>query len=166
MNSSSLRLIAAVMLAAGTAPAQNGDKPGHDMAPPPAHWKIPAAPVVDAADAKATMALEEGFSLELVASEPMLKDPVALAFDGNGRIWVAEMTGYMPDIDGKLEESTHGRISVLEDTDGDGKADQHTVFLAPWRSWMPTRPSFSPTTRSSTRPPSSSTRRVRSRRAK
>jgi glucose/arabinose dehydrogenase/mono/diheme cytochrome c family protein/HEAT repeat protein len=129
MNASSLRLIAAVMLAAGTAPAQNGDKPGHDMAPPPAHWKIPAAPVVDAADARATMALEEGFSLELVASEPMLKDPVALAFDGNGRIWVAEMTGYMPDIDGKLEESTYGRISVLEDTDGDGAADKHTVFL-------------------------------------
>lgn len=109
--------------------AQKGDKPGHDMAPPPAHWKIPAAPVVSPADAAATMSLEEGFALDLVASEPMLKDPVALAFDGNGRIWVAEMVGYMPDIDGKMEDSTYGRFSVLEDTDGDGKADKHTVFL-------------------------------------
>ena len=76
-----------------------------------------------------TFALEEGFQLELVASDPMINDPVALAFDGNGRIWVAEMLGYMPDIDGKLEEETYGRISVLEDTDGDGRADRTTVFL-------------------------------------
>lgn len=109
--------------------AQNGDKPGHDMAPPPAHWKIPAAPVVKPEDSAATMKLEEGFELELVAAEPMVHDPVVLAFDGDGRIWVAEMLGYMPDIDGKLEESTYGRISVLEDTDGDGRADKHTVFL-------------------------------------
>lgn len=111
------------------AAAQNGDKPGHDMAPPPAHWKIPAAPVVPPEDSAATMRLEPGFELELVAAEPMVHDPVALAFDGDGRIWVAEMLGYMPDIDGKLEGSTFGRISVLEDTDGDGRADKHTVFL-------------------------------------
>jgi len=111
------------------AAAQNGDKAGHDMAPPPAHWKIPAAPVVKPEDSAAAMKLEAGFELELVAAEPMVHDPVVLAFDGDGRIWVAEMLGYMPDIDGKLEDSTYGRISVLEDTDGDGKADQHTVFL-------------------------------------
>jgi len=111
------------------AAAQNGDKPGHEMAPPPAHWKIPAAPVVPSEDSAATMKLEPGFELELVAAEPMVHDPVVLAFDGDGRIWVAEMLGYMPDIDGKLEGSTFGRISVLEDTDSDGRADKHTVFL-------------------------------------
>ena len=126
---SSLSIGIALQLTSILALAQQGDKEGHDMAPPPAHWKIPAAPVVSPADAPATFALEEGFELELVAAEPMIHDPVALAFDGNGRIWVAEMQGYMPDIDGKLEESTYGRISVLEDTDGDGKADKHTVFL-------------------------------------
>ena len=126
---SSLSIGIALHLTSVLAFAQQGDKEGHDMAPPPAHWKIPAAPVVSPADAPATFALEKGFELELVAAEPMLHDPVALAFDGNGRIWVAEMQGYMPDIDGKLEESTYGRISVLEDTDGDGKADKHTVFL-------------------------------------
>lgn len=122
-------LVLAASLLPVIAAAQNGDKAGHDMAPPPAHWKIPAAPVVKPEDSAATMRLEAGFELELVAAEPMVHDPVALAFDGDGRIWVAEMLGYMPDIDGKLEDSTYGRISVLEDTDGDGKADKHTVFL-------------------------------------
>ncbi|HRQ89476.1 MAG TPA: PQQ-dependent sugar dehydrogenase, partial [Bacteroidia bacterium] len=117
------------LFSAASLHAQEGDRPGHVMTPPPTHWKIPPAPVVPPGEAAATMALEEGFELSLVASEPMIHDPVALAFDGNGRIWVAEMMGYMPDIDGKLEESTYGRISVIEDTDGDGKADKHTVFL-------------------------------------
>ncbi len=109
--------------------AQQGDRPDHVMAPPPAYWKIPPAPVVPPDEAAATMTLEDGFVLELAAAEPMVHDPVALAFDADGRIWVAEMLGYMPDIDGKLEESTYGRIAVLEDTDGDGKADKRTVFL-------------------------------------
>lgn len=109
--------------------AQRGDREGHEMTPPPAHWKIPAAPVVTADKALATFDLAEGFSAELVAAEPMVHDPVALAFDGNGRIWVAEMRGYMPDIDGHGEDLPTGRISVLEDTDDDGVADRHTVFL-------------------------------------
>lgn len=108
---------------------QNGDREGHVMTPPPAHWEIPDAPVIKPGEALDTFAMESGFKLELVAAEPMIHDPVALAFDGNGRIWVAEMQGYMPDIDAKLEDETYGRISVLEDTDGDGKADKHTVFL-------------------------------------
>ncbi len=109
--------------------AQRGDREGHDMAPPPAHWKIPAAPVITADRAPATFAVAEGFAIELVAAEPMVHDPVALAFDGNGRVWVAEMRGYMPDIAGHGEDQPTGRISVLEDTDDDGVADRHTVFL-------------------------------------
>jgi len=99
------------------------------MTPPPPHWVIPPAPVVPADQARGTFRIEAGFELQLVAFDPMVQDPVALAFDGNGRIWVAEMKGYMPDIDAKLEASTYGRISVLEDTDNDGVADKHTVFL-------------------------------------
>lgn len=125
----SLFLILALAITGSPVRGQQGDREGHEMAPPPAHWKIPDAPVIPAEAAAATMALEEGFALELVAAEPMIHDPVALAFDGNGRIWVAEMRGYMPDIDGKLEEATYGRISVLEDTDNDGAVDKHTVFL-------------------------------------
>ena len=99
------------------------------MKPPPAHWKIPPAPVVSPEDAPKGFALEDGFRVELVAAEPMVHDPVALTFDGNGRMWVAEMRGYMPDIDGHKEMETYGRISILEDTDDDGRADKHTVFL-------------------------------------
>jgi len=125
------------VLAAGVLPlvgasrldAQNGDREGHVMTPPPEHWDIPPAPVLSPEEAKETMRLEKGFDLELVAAEPMVHDPVALAFDGNGRLWVAEMRGYMPDIEGEREDETFGRISVLEDTDGDGRADEHTVFL-------------------------------------
>ncbi len=120
---------AAVLLPFLPLAAQEGDRPGHVMTPPPAHWDIPPAPVVPADQAAETMTLEDGFQLDLVVSEPMVQEPVALAFDGMGRIWVAEMVGYMPDVDGKLEESTFGRISVLEDRDGDGKVDEHTVFL-------------------------------------
>lgn len=136
MTSLDLRLsliqcLGAILLAGSGLPllAQNGDRDGHVMTPPPAHWVIPPAPVVPADQARATFTIESGFELELVASDPMVQDPVALAFDGNGRIWVAEMKGYMPDIDAKLEASTYGRISILEDTNNDGVADKHTVFL-------------------------------------
>lgn len=109
--------------------AQRGDRKGHDMQPPPAHWKIPPAPVLTAERAIKSLAVEDGFEVELVAAEPMIHDPVALAFDGNGRIWVAEMRGYMPNIDGKGEDVENGRIVVLEDTDNDGSIDKSTVFL-------------------------------------
>jgi hypothetical protein len=41
--------------------------------------------------------------IELVASEPMVQDPVVITFDGDGRLWVVEMRGFMPDIDGNGE---------------------------------------------------------------
>lgn len=121
--------LALAIIPTGLSVAQNGDREGHVMNPPPAEWDIPDAPVLSPEKAAESIDLEKGFELDLVAAEPMVHDPVALTFDGSGRIWVAEMRGYMPDIDGKLEDETYGRISVLEDTDGDGKADKHTVFL-------------------------------------
>ncbi len=75
-----------------------------------------------------TFKLAPGFRIELVASEPLVEDPVAVAFDPDGRIWVVEMRGFMPDVDGKGEDQPVGRIVVLEDTDGDGKMDKRTVF--------------------------------------
>lgn len=72
---------------------------------------------------------EANMEVELVASEPLVQDPVALTFDEQGRLWVVEMRGYMSDIDGKEETIRNGRISVLEDVDGDGKMDKSTVYL-------------------------------------
>lgn len=73
--------------------------------------------------------LKEGFEIECVASEPLLDSPVAMTFDGEGRIWVVEMPGYMRDIDGRDEKLPDGRIVVLEDTDHDGRMDTRNIFI-------------------------------------
>jgi mono/diheme cytochrome c family protein/glucose/arabinose dehydrogenase len=77
----------------------------------------------------ATFVLEPGLKIQLVAAEPMVQDPVVITFDEDGRLWVVEMRGFMPDIDGVGEKEPVGRISVLEDTDGDGKMDISTIYL-------------------------------------
>ncbi|TVP44668.1 MAG: dehydrogenase [Mongoliibacter sp.] len=76
-----------------------------------------------------TFQLEEGFEIQLVANEPMVQDPIFLTFDEDGRLWVVEMRSFMPDIDGIGESLPLGRISVLEDTNGDGAMDKSTVYL-------------------------------------
>jgi mono/diheme cytochrome c family protein len=73
--------------------------------------------------------IEEGFELEVLASEPLLEAPVTLDFDNQGRMWVAEMRGYMQDLEGTGEHDPNGRIVILEDIDKDGVADHAKVFL-------------------------------------
>lgn len=73
--------------------------------------------------------VEDGFELRLIAAEPLLKAPVSLDFDNKGRVWVVEMTGYMPNLEGIGEEEPNGRISILEDINKDGVADRVKVFL-------------------------------------
>lgn len=73
--------------------------------------------------------LQPGYRLELVASEPMIHEPVAIAWDGNGRMFVAEMNTYMQDINGTGQMARVCTIKRLEDTDGDGKMDKSVVFI-------------------------------------
>ena len=73
--------------------------------------------------------LPKGYHMELVASEPMIKDPVAITWDGNGRMYVAEMLTYMKDADATGERLPWSRIMLLEDTNNDGKMDKSTVFV-------------------------------------
>ncbi len=73
--------------------------------------------------------IEAGFKLDLVAAEPLLVAPVAMSFDDEGRIWVAEMPSYMANMEGKGEDDPNGSIKILEDRDGDGIMDHTTVFL-------------------------------------
>ncbi|SIO36817.1 DUF7133 domain-containing protein [Chitinophaga niabensis] len=73
--------------------------------------------------------LPPGYKLQLVASEPMIKEPVAIAWDGNARMYVAEMRTYMQDINGTGENEPVCRISLLEDTNGDGAMDKSSVFI-------------------------------------
>lgn len=70
-----------------------------------------------------------GFKIELVACEPLIQSPVVTQVAPDGKLWVVEMRGFMAAMDGKGEELPVGRVSVLEDTDGDGRMDKSTVFV-------------------------------------
>ncbi|MBA3272844.1 MAG: hypothetical protein H0T11_03100, partial [Chthoniobacterales bacterium] len=70
--------------------------------------------------------LPPGFEIQLVASDPDIRKPMNLAFDARGRLWVTE-TGLYP-MPAKDEASKKDSIKILEDTNGDGKADKITVF--------------------------------------
>ena len=74
------------------------------------------------------MQLPSGYRLEPVLTEPQIAEPVMIAFDGDGRMYVAEMRTYMMDADGTGEQEPVSRVSRHEDTDGDGVYDRHTVF--------------------------------------
>ncbi len=112
-----------------TAIAQQGDNKGASMDPVVPEKLIPPSPVLTVDQALKSFQLAPGFTIEAVAAEPLVEEPVCLDFDAAGRIWVCEMKGYMPDIDGKGESIPEGRIVILEDTNNDGKADKRTVFL-------------------------------------
>jgi mono/diheme cytochrome c family protein len=73
--------------------------------------------------------LPPGFSVQLVASEPMVQEPVGMAWDGNGRLFVAEMNTYMIDASATGEYEPLSRIKLLEDTNYDGRMDKATVFI-------------------------------------
>jgi len=90
-------------------------------------------------DALNAFEAEPGFSVTLVAAEPLTMDPVAIAFDEHGRLFVAEGRDYPV---GSPDGRPLGVIAMLEDTDGDGRMDRRTEFatgllfpngVMPWR---------------------------------
>ena len=95
--------------------------------PPPAEPPYESIALTPS-EAIAAMELQPGYSLELVVAEPHVEEPVMIAFDGNGRMFVAEMRTYMQDIDATGEMEPVSRVSMHEDTDGDGTYDRHTVY--------------------------------------
>ena len=62
-------------------------------------------------------------------ADPVIEDPGQIAFDGNGRMFVAELRGYVQTLDGVDLVPPVGRISMHEDADNDGVYDTHTVFV-------------------------------------
>lgn len=95
---------------------------------------MPRIPHTDPANAPKTFRLASGFQLEVVATEPLVSDPVAACFDEFGRMFVAEMHGYpFSQEPTRLNPSGGGKedagvIRLLEDTNGDGKMDRSVVF--------------------------------------
>lgn len=87
----------------------------------------------DPSSALKTIQVPEGFRVELVAAEPLIRDPVAFDWDAAGRLWVVEMGGYPNGVDDGNSDSeprrTNGRIRVLVDQNGDGQYDSATTFL-------------------------------------
>jgi hypothetical protein len=73
--------------------------------------------------------LQPGYRLELVLADPVIEDPAEIYFDGNGRMFVAEIRGYMQDADATGQLDPIGRISLHTDTDNDGVYDRHSIFV-------------------------------------
>ncbi|MCF2488414.1 PVC-type heme-binding CxxCH protein [Dyadobacter sp. CY347] len=80
-------------------------------------------------DALAKLKVPEGYKIELFASEeefPDLAKPMQMSFDNKGRLWIATMPSYPHYKPG--DSKPNDKIIILEDTNGDGKADKQTVF--------------------------------------
>lgn len=92
---------------------------------------LPRYPAVEPKDAISTWQVKKGFHLELAANEPQVRSPIAISYDEHGRMFVCEMIDYseMRDVTPHL-----GRVSMLEDKDGDGHFETSTVFAddLPW----------------------------------
>ena len=86
-------------------------------------------PIRTPEESTALIELPPGYRADAIASEPDIEEPVWIAWDANGALYVAEMNSYMQDAHGTgTKETKNGRIKRLEDTDGDGIMDRVTVF--------------------------------------
>lgn len=124
-------IVCLVLLALLSAPAlgQKGDRRND---PQTENWKqfnLPVAAVLSPDEGLASLKVAPGFRVELFAAEPLVEDPVAIAWDERGRMYVVEMRAFMPNVDGGGELDPIGRVVVLLDEDRDGRADRHVVFV-------------------------------------
>ncbi len=97
-------------------------------------------PPLEPQQALATIAVPGDLRVELVAAEPLVMDPIDIAWGPDGRLWVVEMGDYPRGLDDRGQPG--GRVRFLEDIDGDGRYDRSTLFLdrlpfpttvMPWR---------------------------------
>lgn len=96
--------------------------PNYERRDPPPKLQEPLTPQ----QSMSLMQVPVGFELQLFASEPMVINPIFMNWDEKGRLWVIETVDYPNEV----EDNDIGddRIKILEDTNGDGKADKVTVF--------------------------------------
>src|SRR5688572_20357080 len=125
------RLRAIVVIVAAAAVTGYGYQTSQPNRPwPPELQKVGRdSPVLAPADAVKTFFMPPGYRVEVVASEPLVQDPVAIEWDPQGRLWVVEMPGFVPELQAPEPNlDPVGRVVVLEDTNRDGVMDKRTVF--------------------------------------
>ena len=86
--------------------------------------ELPRIAPLEPAEALKSFEIHPDFRIELVAAEPLVRDPIAMAFDEAGRMYVVEMRGYS-----EQREENLGEVRRLEDTDGDGVYDHVTTYV-------------------------------------
>lgn len=79
-------------------------------------------------EAAASFQVPEGFQVEVVAAEPDVQNPIGMAWDAQGRLWIAENYTYA-EHEQRFDRSLRDRVLYFEDTDGDGRPDKRNVFL-------------------------------------
>jgi putative membrane-bound dehydrogenase-like protein len=94
------------------------------LAPTSDDLQLRRVPPMSPQEALASFEVADGFRIDLVAAEPLVVDPVAMAFDEHGRLYVVEMRDYS-----ELDQARLGRVRLLTDEDGDGRFDRSTVFV-------------------------------------
>ena len=125
---SRMRIIV-LILAAAAATIYGQSSPANRPWPPDVQKVSDDSPALSPEDALKTFYMPPGYRLELVASEPLVQDPIVMDWDLQGRLWVVEMPGFVPDLQAPEPfMEPIGKIVVLEDTNHDGRMDKRTVF--------------------------------------
>ena len=86
--------------------------------------RLPLSP----AEALTSLVVEPGYRVDLIAAEPLVQSPVAIAFDDRGRMYVVENRGYPDPLEGEPASPPQGVVALLSDTDGDGRYDKRADF--------------------------------------
>src|SRR4026207_1898838 len=125
---SKLRIVTLLIVAA-PATGYGQSSPSNRQWPPEVQKVSDESPALSPEEALKTFYMPPGYHLELVASEPLVQDPIVMDWDPQGRLWVVEMPGFVPDLTAPEPfMEPVGKVVVLEDTNRDGKMDKRTVF--------------------------------------
>ena len=101
---------------------KRGNIPNYERRPEPLQYQLPLSPE----DSMKYTQVPVGFRMELFAAEPDIINPIYMAWDERGRLWVVETVDYPNEF--KDGRKGNDRIKICEDTNGDGKADKFTVL--------------------------------------
>jgi len=130
MTTSGKSLIAAALVTAFLTGALRGDDGGPAQSQAAGSKdgsaQLPRFPLKVAAESQREITVGPGFRVDLVAAEPLLRSPVAIDFDEDGRLYVAEFPEYNQYAN--PHPSGRGCVRLLEDTQGDGVYDRSTLF--------------------------------------